>query len=229
MPQAALSSAPAITTNLSAAPWTTKATANASRMERARAEKDLVERLVSDDPRAWRLFTQDYSGVAFACIRRVLTRFARVTNEQDLDEIYGRFCLDLLSNNRKKLRAFDPERGGRLSTWIGLLATNVAYDYLRSRKRDLLCDPLPEWDTLPSETQSPLEQAETQERASRMVHMLGHLSPRDREFLDLYFARGLSAEEVATTMRISVKTVYTKRFKLSAQLKALIAEQCAAK
>ena len=40
-------------------------------------------------------------------------------------------------NNRDmhKLRTFEPERGHRLSTWIGLLATNTAWDYLRSVAR----------------------------------------------------------------------------------------------
>jgi DNA-directed RNA polymerase specialized sigma24 family protein len=34
-----------------------------------------------------------------------------------------------------KVRAFDPERGNRFSSWMGLLAINASYDFLRTLKR----------------------------------------------------------------------------------------------
>jgi RNA polymerase sigma-70 factor (ECF subfamily) len=141
-----------------------------------------------------------------------------------VDEIYARFCLELLSHDRKKLRAFDPDKGSRLSTWVGLLATNATYDYLRFIRRNLVCDPLPERDCLRSGDQSPLEQTEAQERASKAAKILSHLSTRDRQFVQLYFAEGLSADEVAARMNINVKTVYTKRHKISARLESLVAD-----
>jgi RNA polymerase sigma-70 factor, ECF subfamily len=195
------------------------------RTERAAQERELVARLLRDEPAAWRLFTECYSRVALASIRRVVSRFNHVTAEHDVDEIYARFCLELLSQDRKKLRAFDPEKGSRLSTWVGLLATNATYDYLRFIKRNLVCDPLPERDCLTSGDQSPLEQTEAQERARKAAKILHQLSTRDRQFVQLYFAEGLSADEVAARMNINVKTVYTKRHKISARLESLVADQ----
>ncbi len=196
-----------------------------NRAERAAQERDLVARLLLDDPSAWRFFTQEYSRVALASIRRVLTRFTRVTDEHDVDEIYARFCFELLANNRRKLRWFDPEKGSRLSTWVGLLANNATYDYLRRLKRHGVCDPLPEQDCIQADTASPLEQAELQERAIKTAELLAQLSDRDREFVELYFGRGMSPEDIAHRMNISIKTVYTKRHKISARLESLMAMQ----
>lgn len=195
------------------------------RAERAAQESDLVARLLADDPAAWRYFTAEYSRIVIGCIRRVLSRFTRVTSDNDVDEVYARFCFELLANDRRKLRRFDPERGGRLSTWIGLLAKNATYDYLRRVKRDRVCEPLPETDILPCETESPFEQVVLQQRAALTSATLRQLSVRDRQFVDLYFAQGMEAEEIAEIMNISVKTVYTKRHKITARLEQMLSIQ----
>ncbi len=194
-----------------------------SRAERTAQELDLVGRMLVDDAGAWRYFTAEYSRIVIGCIRRVLTRFSRVTSDHDVDEVYARFCFELLANDRRKLRRFDPEKGGRLSTWVGLLAKNATYDYLRRVKRDRVCEPLPETDVLPAETESPFEQVMIQQRAALTSATLRQLSDRDRQFVDLYFAQGMEAEEIAEVMNISVKTVYTKRHKITARLEQMLA------
>jgi RNA polymerase sigma-70 factor (ECF subfamily) len=196
-----------------------------SRAERTAQETDLVARLLADDAAAWRYFTAEYSRVIVGCIRRVLARFTRVTSDHDVDEVYARFCFELLANDRKKLRAFDPEKGGRLGTWVGLLAKNATYDYLRRLKRDRVCEPLPESDTLKADSESPFEQVVIQQRAALTSATLRRLSDRDRQFVELYFAEGMEAEEIAKIMNISVKTVYTKRHKITARLEAMMAGQ----
>lgn len=193
--------------------------------ERAAQETDLVARLLADDPGAWRYFTSEYSRVIIGCIRRVLARFTRVTNDHDVDEVYARFCFELLANDRKKLRCFDPEKGGRLSTWVGLLAKNATYDYLRRLKRDRVCEPLPETDILQTEDESPFDQVVLQQRAALTSTTLRQLSDRDRQFVDLYFAQGKEAEDIAKIMNISVKTVYTKRHKITARLESMLTAQ----
>jgi len=228
MPQAAASlTATHETTVLSSLPahlqWSRAQIVDINRAERSAQELDLVARLLADDPGAWRFFTREYSRVALSCIRRVLSRFSRITDDHDVDEVYARFCLELLSQDRKKLRSFDPSRGSRLSTWVGMLATNATYDYLRRLKRDRVCDPLPESDCLKSDTESPFEQAAMQQRATQTLEVLQQLSARDKEFVELYFAQGLSAEDVAQRMQISVKTVYTKRHKIAARLESIVA------
>jgi RNA polymerase sigma-70 factor (ECF subfamily) len=197
--------------------------AELARAERAAQERDLVVRLLRDDPSAWRYFTAEYSRVVIGSIRRVLSRFTRVTDEHDVDEIYARFCFELLANDRKKLRRFDPDKGGKLSSWIGLLASNATYDHLRRIKRDRVCEPMPESDVFHSDTESPFDQVALSQRAALTAKTLRGLSERDRQFVELYFAQGLDAGEIAEKMNISVKTVYTKRHKIAARLEALVA------
>ena len=52
--------------------------------------------------------------------------------------------------------------------------------------------------------------------------LLTDLSSRDRRFVDLYYRQGLEPDEVAAAMRISVKTVYSKKNKMRMKLEALV-------
>lgn len=182
----------------------------------------LVARLLVREPAAWRTFTQKYSPVIIGCIRRVLGRFARVTSEHDVDEVYARFCADLLAADHKKLRAYDPTKGSRLSTWLGLLATNTTYDYLRRLKRDRVCEPLAEPDGYVASDPSPYDVVALRQRAALASDILSELSERDREFVELYFGDGLDVEAIAERMQISIKTVYTKKHKITARLERLL-------
>lgn len=189
---------------------------------RSQEEMQLVTRLLADEPEAWRSFTRNYSSLIFSCIRRVLSRFSRMTDEQDVDEVYARFCFELLAQDKKKLRYFDPEKGNRFSSWIGLLATNATYDYLRRLRRDRVSESVPEMEQFEWSGRSPLEQAMVEQQARIAGLALQELSPRDREFVRLYFAEGCSAEEISERMGIHLKTVYTKKHKITARLERLI-------
>ncbi len=201
---------------------------NEERRAQAECDQKLVDGLLRDDPRAWRLFNKRYSRVVLGCIHRVLSRFSRVTGEHDVDEIYARFCLSLLAHDKKKLRSYDPERGSKLSSWFGLLATHATYDYLRSLRRDSACEPISDNESLQSDIPSPFEASLISERARIAAELMTQLSERDQEFVELYFGEGIEPEVIAERMGISVKTVYSKKHKITARLESLLGDSLAA-
>jgi RNA polymerase sigma-70 factor (ECF subfamily) len=191
-------------------------------------EMALVEALLEDDPAAWRTFNDRYSRLAYRCITRVTARFNRVITPDDVREIYAAFCMQLLANDKAKLRNFEPDRGSRLGSWLGLLASHAAYDYLRSRRREPRTEDVDHAITLSTTDRDPYEVCELRERAQVAAALLETFSDKDREFMTLYFGEGLEPEVVARRMKISVKTVYTKKHKIQARLEALLQAQRAA-
>lgn len=184
-------------------------------------EHDLVQRLLADDHRAWERFSDNYSRVIQRCIARVLNRFGGLTNDEDCREVYSILLLQLLKNDKRKLRSYDPERGTRLSTWLGMLATHAAYDFLRCRRRDPRteeCDQEPPSSGAPT----PYDICAVREQVRRVEALLGDFSDKDRQFVSLYFEEGLEPEQIAEQMGISVKTVYSKKHKIRCRLESLI-------
>ncbi len=190
---------------------------------------ELIRRLMSDDPTAWREFEQRYSRLIYRCITRVTGRFPSVVGTDDVREICGMLYVQLLGNDKHKLRSFEPGRGNRLASWIGMLAIHTAYDYLRSVRREPGRGCFAEAEGISSETSDPYDDCLRQERAKILGSMLSGFSDKDREFIILYYAEGLEPEQVAERMEISVKTVYSKKHKIRSRLEALLGgEQLAA-
>ena len=97
------------------------------------SETELLDRLLASEPGAWRELNQRYARLITSCIQRVVARFSRRISADAVEEIYATFSLKLLANDKHKLRSFEPSRGNKLGTWLGMLATHCAYDYLRGR------------------------------------------------------------------------------------------------
>jgi RNA polymerase sigma-70 factor (ECF subfamily) len=190
-------------------------------------ELDLLERLITDDAEAWRRFVSAYGRLVTSTISRILSRFGLVRNSEDVREIHASFCLEILANDKAKLRAFRPERGIRLSTWIGMLASHSAYDFLRRRRREPQRDEC-DADAFASDAPDPFYLCELRERSRLVEAAVRDFTAKDREFLELYYGEGLEADQVAQRMGISVKTVYSKKHKIQGRLEALLERRCLA-
>jgi RNA polymerase sigma-70 factor (ECF subfamily) len=185
----------------------------------------LLRGLIAEDPAAWRELNRRHGRQIQQAIIKVTSRFRSVLGGDAADEIYSRFCLQLLQNDKRKLKSFDPERGVRLVGFLCMLATHCAYDLLRSRRRDPRADAGTELDSCVSAVPDPYSCCAARERAEQVTALMQDMSERDREFVMLYFGEGLSAEAVADQMGISINTVYSKKHKLRAKLVALLSAQ----
>lgn len=192
------------------------------------SDTDMVSGLLENRAEAWRALTLRYGRLIQSCISRVVSRFPSVVRAEDQAEIYSMLYLQLLANDRSKLRSFAPERGSRLSTWLGLLATHTAYDFLRTIRRIPRTTTLAEAEELAGETPDPVDVTLVRERASLVDVALAGFTSKDREFVELYFGEGLDPDEVARRMGISVKTVYSKRHKIQRRLQSLFGQPLAA-
>jgi RNA polymerase sigma-70 factor (ECF subfamily) len=190
-------------------------------------EMDLLGGLLDGGEDAWRRFHLQYDRLIYRCIRKVTHGFTAVVRSEDEREIYSNLVLQLLSNDKRKLRSFDPDRGSRLGTWLGLLATHAAYDYLRSLRREVPRVPLAEAESTCVDGASPFEQVERKERSRMVGKLMERLSDKDQQFVKLYFNRGLTPEAVAAAMKISVKTVYSKKHKIQSRLEGIVAQAAA--
>ena len=181
-------------------------------------EAELLTRMLLRNGTAWREFHRRYDRLIYRCIHKVTSRFPGSITSEDVREIYAMFLLSLNKRNMHKLRTFDPERGNKLSSWVGMLATNCAWDYLRGVARPPQTTTLADAEQIGSIDDSPFEDVLEKERWAVVNEVLGTFSEKDRDFVRLYYVDGLTPEEIAEEMEISVKTVYSKKHKIRCRL-----------
>ena len=193
--------------------------------DRFETDDDLIAGMLANDPAAWREFQNRYDRLIIRCITKVTRRFASIVSQDDVREVYATLYVALLSNDMHKLRSFDPERGNRFSSWIGLLAINAAYDHLRTLKREPQKECISEAMELTCDLPDPFELTSEHERAEIAQRTLEEFSDKDRTFAALYFGEGMDPVDIAERMNISVKTVYSKKHKIQTRLETIVTSQ----
>lgn len=200
---------------------------------RKASDAALLAAVLGKDERAWQEILRRFRPLIFRCILRVVKRYDASLSEEDIREIFADVCLGLLRDDMRKLRAYDPKRGARLGSWLGLLSINCACDFLRQKKRRPVLVHLEspahdEEDLLanrPAAGPSALDDLLEKERWRLLNSLLSAFSDKDRRFVELYYGSGLSAEDVAAVMGISVKTVYSKKNKVRNRLLSLARQE----
>ena len=147
----------------------------------------------------------------------------RLIYYNDAHHFHGKRIDPLL--NMHKLRCFEPERGNKLSSWIGLLSTNTAWDHLRTVARQPQCTQLAEASDVRTFSPDPSQETLDHERWGLVNETLRDFSSKDRRFVHLFYVDGLSPEEIADLMQISVKTVYSKKHKIRCRLERALHRQ----
>ena len=190
-----------------------------SRMAADWTDRELLRCVLRNEARGWAELVRRYRPLIYRCITKVTLKYAPTLSGADLDEIYADVMMQLVRDDMHKLRIYNPARGTKLGSWIGMISVNAAYDFLRSAGRRPLLDKV-DGNLDPHEEcdRTPLDQLIEKERWDHLNNLLSDFSDKDRTFVELYYRRGLEADEIAAEMQISLKTVYSKKHKIRAPL-----------
>ncbi len=121
--------------------------------------------------------------------------------------------------------------GAAFSTWLYRIATNLAIDALRRRKRrgheESLDQPLEHENgeqhrDLPDPDRPPDEQVIAGELQQIVWAAIGKMSPKLRAVLIMYDFEQLTYEEIAQALRVPLGTVKSRLFNARKQLKSLL-------
>lgn len=195
------------------------------------AEARFLLELLAGDERAWRTFQVSLGPALMEDIQRVRRQFPSAIGNDDVRDIYAELCAQLLANDKRRLRQFNPGHGTSLRSWLGVLARHAAFDFLRERRRQ----PIVRWrgddDALESfagDGPDAFGLCYARERARIVAALVEELSERDREFFELYYYEGLDPEQTAERLGICVGTVYSKKHKIRARIESLLEKRLAA-
>lgn len=195
----------------------------------ALSDDELVTAVLEREPAAWPTFFAKYERLVISCIRKVMRRYGAGFNDEDVEDLVSATALNIVKDDYKKLRAFDATRGYKLSSWIGLIATNTAHDALRRRAPTEVWAAVALDDTAPvplaSDDQLASDALEAEDQARELRTAIAQLSPADRLFMDYYYVQELEPEVIAQLMSISVNTVYSRKNKIREKLRIIVGKQ----
>jgi RNA polymerase sigma-70 factor (ECF subfamily) len=170
--------------------------------------------------RCWQSFVRTYERTIIGCILKVFRRYGVTSSSQDLDDLVADVWLALLRDDMHKLRQYQPDRGYRIASFIGLVATHLTIDHLRARRAHAALDEAAEVASDCEEASASLE-AHQQAKLARAA--IGRLNSDEREFVFEVFHAERSPGDLARTLGLTTNTIYSRKFKIREKLARIVA------
>jgi RNA polymerase sigma-70 factor (ECF subfamily) len=170
----------------------------------------------------WAEFVARYERLITSCVLKVLRRYGAVFSSEDLEDLVNDVWVTLLRDDMKKLRQYDANRGFRIASFIGLVATNTTIDHLRARQAE--SRPLDEvMEDFVSLAIAPARDVvEDREQAELARAALARLSREERDFVVHVFHDERAPEELARTLGVTTNTIYSRKFKIREKLARIV-------
>jgi RNA polymerase sigma-70 factor (ECF subfamily) len=172
----------------------------------APGDGDLVARMRDGDADALRLVVERYQQRVFALI------FGIVRDRHEVEDVAQEVFLKVFL----KISAFDGR--SKFYTWLYRVAANAAKDHVKKRRRRPAVA-LDEDAQLPHRGHGPEERAAQSERRRLVREAIASLPERYREVLALRELDGMTYNEIAGVLRLSIGTVESRLHRARARLK----------
>ena len=172
-------------------------------------DPELVERMRAGDPEALRLTVERYQDRIFALI------YGIVRDRHEVEDVAQEVFLKVFT----RITAFDGR--SRFYTWLYRVAANTAKDHVKKRSRRPAVA-LEEDARIESPAHGPADSAERAEARRQVRAAIDELPVRYREVLALRELEGLSYNEIAAILRVSIGTVESRLHRARARLKQVL-------
>lgn len=185
-------------------------------------DRALLDAVLAGSEAAFAVFFSRFRNLMAACIARVVARAGVRLAADDLSDVLGDVAVNLVAHDYRRLRLYQSDRGCSVSSWVGVIASSTAHDFLRRHRRrrfEVMAEAELERVLPPAE--GPDATMLHQEQRAFVDSALAAFSARDREFVELYFLEAMSPEDIAEKMGVSVSTVYSKKAKIKTRLAAM--------
>lgn len=182
----------------------------------------LLNRVLTRDEAAFGVFVDRFRNLIIACVARVGVRSGARLQDDDISDVVSETTLKMVARDYRRLRQYRVDGGCSVSSWVGVIATSTAHDFLRKERRRRT-DPMldAELERIAPAVEGPDVDLVDREQRKFVDDALSEFSARDRRFVDLYFVHAMAPDDIAEEMGVSVNTVYSKKAKIKARLRSL--------
>jgi RNA polymerase sigma factor (sigma-70 family) len=164
-------------------------------------------------------FVVKYADIVYKAVGITFRRYRHISSP-DIEDVFQEVFKTLFSNNRKALKAYDPQKS-RFTTYLVTIARNKAMKHLE--KYGDVMNELP--DTLECEEISQDNFLIQQEQKELLKALLNDLTVKEKLFYQLYFEQALPEDDIGRILGVDTGTVYSKKAKIIEKLKKMRVEK----
>ena len=176
----------------------------------------------------WEAFVRAYSRLIWHSIQKTFLHHSFPFLREDVEDVFGDLFLSLVANDYKKLRSFRDDYACSTSTWLTVMATRRAIDFIRKHGKQRASAREHDADELvlrmADAAANAEESLERRQLLWRIDEAAAGLSDEDRILFHMLLKEGKPPEETARKLGISPGAVYVRKHRLVGRIKKMIAD-----
>lgn len=193
-------------------------------MKETLSDQELIKRcLEAEGKEAWEIFVRRFSKLIWNSIHKTFHTYFFSYHPEDAEDMYGAIFMSLIENDFRKLRQFRNENACTLSTWLSIISTRMTIDFMRKDRSRFFVDSREDdrgiWDSIADHNYRADNIIENKQKEAKLERSLNQLQYKDRLIYDLLFRKGVSPEETARILDITVATVYSRKHRIIEKIK----------
>ena len=190
-------------------------------------DRDLLLSCFHGQEGAWNTFVFRFSRLIYHSIYQTFRAKNYSFDLQILEDLHQEVFLSLFDNNHRKLRQYKGKNNCSLASWLRLIASRTAIDFLRKQRNPLYLDDAVEdkkklMENLVDESDPPDKSLEKEESYQIFKNIIQELSPRDRYLFELSCGQELPDKEIAQIMNLSISAVYMRKSRIKKKLQVIL-------
>ena len=189
-------------------------------------ELALIARCIAGEPDGWSELMKKYGALVAHAVRNTFLRVLKQADASLVDDAIQAVWLNLCADGCRRLKGFESKAA--LSTWLTVLSTRRALDYIRSemRKGSMRHVHLDDEDRdIVKELQMPeSEEQYSLDEVFGLYEAMDKLPSADKLILKMYYLDGLSYRSIAGVMNVAPNTVSSYILRARDKLKRCIKE-----
>lgn len=195
-------------------------------MARSVEELSLVQKCIAGETDAWRALMKQYGALVAHAVRTTFFRVLKQADPNLVDDAVQAVWLSLCADGCRRLRGFQSKAA--LSTWLTVLSTRRALDFIRSemRKGSMKHVHLDDEERdIVKELQAPeAEEQFSMDEVFLLYDALERMPEDDRLILKMYYLDGLSYRSIAEVLKVAPNTVSSYILRARDKLKRCMKE-----
>lgn len=195
--------------------------------DKSQADRELVRGCIERDPRAWQALIDQFGALVVHAVRNTLQRVMKNVDPNQVDEAAQTVWAALCDDDGRRLRSFAGQSA--LSTWLTVLSTRRALDYIRTEMRKGSMKTL-QLETGDADLTRDLRDSDSapafsEDERDLLYEGLERVPPEDRLILKMYYIDGLSYRTIAKAIRVAPNTVSSYLFRAREKLKTALSKR----
>ena len=179
--------------------------------------------LEADGKTAWEIFVRRFSRLVWNSVHKTFHTYSFSYTAEDAEDMYGAIFMALLDNDFRKIRQFRSDNSCTLSTWLSIIATRMTIDFMRKDRSRYHVDTAEEdreiWDLIPDHTYRADNIIEKKQGEESLKRCIQQLTERDRLIYDMIFRKGISLEDTARILNMTVSNIYSRKHRIIEKIK----------